>query len=80
MRYRIRCRQSVAHVHCTVFLQPRPNETFVNCGTLTVRAGEEFAALLHAFSGAEFMTQEPDDIVDMVAQSMCPSTGDTDER
>lgn len=41
------------HVHCSVFTPDR-----ANCGKLTVRRGDEFRALLNAFSNAHFIGKE----------------------
>lgn len=55
-----RVRFSVAgvHVHCRLFCAPRPNTTFAKCGDFTVRRGKEFAALLAAFDGADFLADQ----------------------
>ena len=45
------------HVHCQLFCakQQKQSTTYAKCGDFVVRRGEEFASLLRAFSGAEFV-------------------------
>ena len=53
--FRIRFHRTAGqHVRCRLFVAPGPDQTFAMCGEFTVREGEEFAALLRAFS-AEFI-------------------------
>jgi hypothetical protein len=49
-----------AHVRCTLFVALPGNHTYASCGQFTLRRGAEFTALLHAFTGAEFVSGDDD--------------------
>ena len=56
--YRVRFKVAGGHVHCRLFCAKHPNQTYAKCGDFTVRRGEEMAALVAAFSGAEFVDED----------------------
>lgn len=58
MIFKMRFRVLGEHVHCRLFSAPRIDTTFAMCGTIVVRRGEEFQALLGAFSGATFINDD----------------------
>lgn len=59
-------RTTGGHVRCRLFVAPGEDRTFAMCGEFTVREGEEFTALLKAFS-ADFIGE--DEAVGIVAVS-----------
>jgi hypothetical protein len=56
--FRIRFGIAGGHVHCRLFAGV-PGQTFANCGEFVVRKGEEFSALVKAFSRADFIGDDP---------------------
>jgi hypothetical protein len=58
MEFRVRFDVQGGHVHCGLFCAKQLNMTFAKCGDFVVRRGEEFASLLRAFSGAQFVGVE----------------------
>lgn len=55
MVWRVKFDVHGGHVHCNLFAAKQLNMTFAKCGDFTVRRGEEFASLLRAFAGAQFI-------------------------
>lgn len=70
MKYRVIVRATPGHVHCRVFVVTADDDPLYECsacGSLTVRQGVEFAALVEAFSGAEFVAEDPGMGIDKVS-------------
>jgi hypothetical protein len=59
MIFRIHFKVLGDHVHCRLFVAKSDDTTFAKCGTFIVSVGEEFIALLAAFSGADFIGDDP---------------------
>jgi hypothetical protein len=58
-QFRIRFQIEGAHVYCTLYVTPTRGLPFGKCGDFVVRKGEEFKELVRAFSGADFVGQNP---------------------
>lgn len=56
--WRVRFEVMGSHVLCRLFYASRNGLTMANCGEFRLRRGEEFADLLRAFSGAEFIGEQ----------------------
>lgn len=64
MTWRVRFEIQGGHVHCHLFCARQVNMTFAKCGDFVVRRGEEFASLVRAFGGADFIGSGKNGIIE----------------
>lgn len=58
MIWRVRFAIGGGHVHCRLSCAKERNQTFATCGDFVVCKGAEFASLLQAMPGVEFIAAD----------------------